>query len=561
MTPHGQMSERGSSSAPGMGRAKNLFPTASMPLEGPQDAVYAHEDDDDHYHDHDDYNLDYNPEYDSLWQSDNVELISVGIDIGSSGTQVVFSRIKLQRLGDHLSSRYFVVSREQLYQSPVSFTPYAEGLRIDKGALASIIDDAYNNAGITPEGVDTGAVILTGEALRRENAHSIAHILAEHGGQFVCTMAGHHIEAMLAAYGSGAAWASNNPHKRILNVDIGGGTTKFAVVENGRITATAAIHIGGRLHVFDARGALTRLEPAGRVLAANSGMTWNLGGTITDAQKDRLGGWMAEAIISALTEPNASETIRALFLTDPLPALEDITGVMFSGGVSEYIYGNESRDFSDMGRILGGKLSSMCAAGELPWPLLPAGAGIRATALGLSEYSVQLSGNTIYVSDPNAVLPRRNLRVVHPDCKFPDVIDPKVIADAVTSYVQKYALEEIGTEFVLAFHWCGTPTYARIFAFAAGLALGLANEVSGKRPIYIVMDGDIARTLGRILHSEFHVNTPLLIVDGISLSDFNYIDFGKIRMPSKTIPVTIKSLLFSKDPRTEQLSGVKSGSS
>jgi ethanolamine utilization protein EutA len=233
------------------------FSTPNLPR-----GVFSHEYGEDHYHDHDDYALDHNPEEDGLWQADNVELISVGIDIGSSGTQVVFSRIMLQRSGGSLSSRYFVVSREQLYQSPVSLTPYAAGLLIDKAALGQMIDTAYGEAGIAPSQVDTGAVILTGEALRRENAHNIADILAVHGGNFVCTMAGHHIEAMLAAYGSGAAWASNAQHKRILNIDIGGGTTKFALIEAGRVTATAALHIGGRLHVFDSAGRLTRLELA-----------------------------------------------------------------------------------------------------------------------------------------------------------------------------------------------------------------------------------------------------------------------------------------------------------
>ncbi len=511
-----------------------------------------HELDDEHYHDTDDYALDYNPEHDSLWQADHVQLTSVGIDIGSSGTQIVFSRIMLQRLGDALSSRYFVVSREQLYQSPVSLTPYAEGLLIDKEALGAIIDDAYYSARIVPDMVDTGAVILTGEALRRENSHNIADILAAHGGEFVCTMAGHHIEAMLAAYGSGAAWASNSLGKRILNIDIGGGTTKYAIIEHGKVLETAAIHVGGRLHVFGADRALTRLEPAGRELAGDAGYDWNLGDKVTPEQADEVAAWMARAVIGAVTEPDSSPQLQSLFLTDKLPSLHGIGAVMFSGGVSEYVYGNESRDFGDMGKLFGRQLAGMIERQELPWPVLPAGAGIRATALGLSEYSVQLSGNTIYVPDAGAVLPRRNLRVVQPDCEILDRVDPQQIAAAITASLAKQDLAATGEEVALAFHWAGTPNYARIAAFAAGIALGLAKEVRGSAPVYIVLDGDIARTLGRILREELHVRAPLLIVDGIVLSDFDYIDFGKVRLPSNTIPITIKSLLFSKDPRMER---------
>ena len=483
---------------------------------------------------------------DGLWQADNVELTTVGIDIGSSGTQVIFSRVRMQRLTEHLSSRYCAVSREQLYQSPVSLTPYAKDGLIDKDALGAIIDDAYRAAEIAPESVDTGAVILTGEALRRENARHIAELLSARGGQFVCTMAGHHIEAMLAGYGSGAAWASNERGLRILNIDIGGGTTKFAIVERGRVTATAAIHVGGRLHVFDEGRALVRLEPAGRRLAAQAGMEWTLGGKVGEAEAGRLAQWMAQAIVEAATDPHPSEAVRGLFLTDPLPSLDGIDAVMFSGGVSEYVYGNEARDFADMGKVLGAELARLAADGRLG-NVLPAGTGIRATALGLSEYSVQLSGNTIFVSDPETVLPRRNLRVLRPPCPLPDAIDRRAVAQSIAAHLAKYGPEDPSEEIALAFEWRGLPTHARISAFAAGIAAGLGDAIDGTRPVAIVLDGDIARTLGQILRAELYVRAPLLVVDGVQLADFDFIDFGRMRQPSRTVPVTIKSLLFSKE--------------
>lgn len=398
------------------------------------------------------------------------------------------------------------------------------------------------------ENVDTGAVILTGEALRRDNAHAIAHILADHGGQFVCTMAGHHIEAMLAAYGSGAAWVSNQLGKRILNIDIGGGTTKFALLEKGRVLETAAIHVGGRLHVFDDAGALVRLEPAGQALATDAGLSWSLGDSATADQKAALATTMADAICRAVSPQAGAPTMDRLFLTDRLPSLDGVEGVMFSGGVSEYVYGHEPRDFNDMGRLLGERLAMLAAESRFPAALLPAGAGIRATALGLSEYSVQLSGNTIYAADADHALPRRNLRVALPECEFPDIVDPQAIARTITAYVAKYELG--GEPLAYAFHWRGVPTYVRIRAFAEGIALALGQAVHGHTPIYIVLDGDIARTLGHILRQELHVHAPLLVVDGIQLSDFDHIDFGRLRQPSNTVPVTIKSLLFSKDPRS-----------
>ena len=207
--------------------------------------IHTHADGEfDHDHDHDDMG-EWSPENDSLWLQDHIELVSVGIDIGSSGTQVIFSRLHLRRMSEELSSRYFVVKRDTVYQSPVALTPYASETRIDEQALGAIIDAAYAGAGLHPDAIDTGSVILTGEALRRENAQAIGELLAEIGGEFVCATAGHHMEAMLAAYGSGAAQASHERGMRVLNVDIGGGTTKLALIEDGRVLETAAIHVGG----------------------------------------------------------------------------------------------------------------------------------------------------------------------------------------------------------------------------------------------------------------------------------------------------------------------------
>src|SRR5262245_44793221 len=134
-----------------------------------QDVVHEHEGDADHDHDHFEFDSDERLEENPIWIQDHVTLVTVGIDIGSSGTQVIFSRINLRRYGEDLTSRYYVVSRETLFQSPVALTPYASDERIDDAALGAIIEEAYAAAGVAPRDIDTGVVILTGEALRREN--------------------------------------------------------------------------------------------------------------------------------------------------------------------------------------------------------------------------------------------------------------------------------------------------------------------------------------------------------------------------------------------------------
>jgi ethanolamine utilization protein EutA len=514
-----------------------------------RDLLHAHQRGVDYDHDHDDFGEAQPIEENPIWIQDHVSLRSVGIDIGSSGTQIIFSQINMRRLGEDLSSHYYVVSSEALYQSPVAFTPYESVERIDQRALGAIIDEAYGTAGLVPDDIDTGAVILTGEALRRENAEAIAGIVAEKGGDLVCAAAGHHMEAMLAAFGSGASRYSADEGKRILNIDIGGGTTKLAIVERGKVVATAAFHVGGRLQVVGADGRINRLDPAGERLAAQAGFSWALNDVINPAALDTLADSMAEAVIAAVAAPELPADIADLQLTERLPDTGPFDGVMFSGGVAEYIYGVETRDFGDLGRRLGLALRRKIDAGALPGPLLPAKERIRATALGASQYSVQLSGNTIYISNRRALLPRRNLQILKPHYDFPDVIVPEDVAQAVQTHLRLFDLSGEEREVGLAFKWRGSPSYERVAAFAKGLLAGLPRTIAEKRPLYLIFDSDLAQTLGGVLREDLGVASEILVVDGIVLMDFDYVDLGKVRLPSNTVPVTVKSLLFNEAPR------------
>src|SRR6266568_4584135 len=470
-----------------------------------QDVAHAHDGEADHDHDHFEVDPDERLEENPIWIQDHVTLVTVGIDIGSAGTQVIFSRINLRRYGEDLTSRYYVVSRETLFQSPVALTPYSSDERIDDAALGAIIDEAYVAAGVEARDIDTGVVILTGEALRRENAEAIAALLAEQRGDFVTATAGHHMESMLAAYGSGASKLSYDESKRILNVDIGGGTTKLGIVENGNVTATAALHIGGRLQVVDDIGRIVRLDPAGKFHARQAGFYWSRGDVLSPVQLDKVAASMADLLVAALTQRPLPHAVEHLYLTDPFAEFGRIDGVMFSGGVGEYVYGREDRDFGDMGRRLGRAIRSRVDSGALPWPLLPAGECIRATALGTSEYSVQLRGNTSYITKPGELLPRRNLQVLQPSYVCEESIDADKLAKAIRAHFIAFDLIE--------------------------------------------GEGDVAQTLGAILREELLIESEILAIDGLVLRDFDYIDLGRIRMPSFTVPVTIKSLLFSEDPR------------
>jgi ethanolamine utilization protein EutA len=220
---------------------------------------------------------------------------------------------------------------------------------------------------------------------------------------------------------------------------------------------------------------------------------------------------------------------------------------MFSGGVGEYVYGREERDFGDLGRRLGLELKKRLD--RLPGKLLPAGECIRATAFGASEYSVQLSGNTVYVSEPGELLPRKNLQVLQPPVELDGPIDAGKIASAIRAHFEAFDVAEGESEVALAFKWRGAPSFERLSAFAEGLKQGLANTVRNEKAIYLILEGDVAQTLGAILKEDWGLRSEVLVIDGVALRDFDYVDLGRIRVPSNTVPVTIKSLVFSQDHR------------
>jgi ethanolamine utilization protein EutA len=492
-----------------------------------------------------DLEFDISDEEHALWGLDNIELTSVGIDIGTATSQVMFSRLVLKRMGAELSSRFVVVARETIYLSPVYLTPYTAGReRIDDQALGRLVDAAYGEAGLQPGDVDTGAIILTGEAIRRDNARAIADLFSAQRGDFVCASAGHHFEALLAAHGSGTIALSEDEPRRLLNIDIGGGTTKLAIVERGRVLRTAALHVGGRLLATDDDGRITVLEPGGRTIAQQAGFKWEVGDRVSAEHLDAMAAWMADAVLSAVQDDPLPEPVANLFLTAPLEGPVRYDGVVFSGGVGEYVYGKEPHSYGDLGLPLGRALQERIGRGVLPWPLLPATECIRATVFGASQYSVQVSGNTIHVSDPAALLPQRNLQVLRPVCDLAGAIDPNRVTQAVQDHFTRFDLTEGDSNIALVFAWQGDASFQRLSAFLDGLVQALPNTIARRRPIVLVFDHDIGGVVGAGLKEDRGVGSEVLAIDGVTLRDFDFIDIGRVLEPSGTVPVTIKSLVF-----------------
>jgi ethanolamine utilization protein EutA len=474
----------------------------------------------------------------SLEGEDEIRLASVGVDIGSSTSHLVCSRLLLERL----DNRYVVSERVVLHQSDVLLTPYTvEGL-IDADALRAFIDRQYALAGLTPAEIDTGALILTGVAVRRANARAIGELFAADAGKFVSLSAGDALETTLAAFGSGAAARSVRENARVMNVDIGGGTSKIAVCVAGAVVAQTAIDIGARIVSFDAAGRVLGVEEAGARLAAEVGLAL-VPGAVPDANGlDRMVERMAWHLFQAMQGPALGAATQALLRLPALASSEPPDAVSISGGVSEYVYQRESRSFGDLGPALAQAILRLLQA----WGprIEPPDQGLRATVVGASQYTVQVSGSTIFV-EPHSALPVRNVPVIAPALPLQDeVLDPAAIGDAITAALERMDFSDAQRAVALCYRWQGSATFGRLESFCRGVVAGMRPLLQAGLPLVLVGDGDVGGLVGLHFHAELQLANPVVSIDGIVLHDFDFIDIGALLETSGAVPVVIKSLVF-----------------
>jgi len=467
-------------------------------------------------------------------------LTSVGIDIGSSTSHLVFSRLTLRRAGAAWSGRFTVTNREVLYRSQIMLTPYLSGTLIDLEQVQQFMEAAYREAGLAPADIDTGAVIITGEALKKENAQPIVEYFATYSGKFICAAAGHNHEALLAAYGCGAVELSKSEGKSVLNVDMGGGTTKFALIAGGVVTQTAAINVGARLIAFDDADVVTRLEDAGQVLMQALGHQVELGKKITQKQKADVATLMAQMLCEMIEQGPISRLVKQLMVTPPLKhyRLAHVDYIVFSGGVSEYVYDHDRTSYGDVGPLLGKHVRERLQALPKRPVVREPTAGIRATVIGAGAYTVQASGNTSYISHPG-VLPVFGLKVIQAS-----LTDGTAVVPSIQQSLRKFDLTSFTSGLALSLSLAGQLDYKTIRQVAEGIAVILKSSESAKSPLYLTLDVDVAKSLGGILKEELQLDRDIIAIDGIDVGDLDYIDIGAPMGITEVIPVTVKSLMF-----------------
>ena len=478
----------------------------------------------------------------AIWEQDTIELRTVGIDIGSSTSHLLFAQVTLKRQSEDLSSRFVVVDRQVIWRSPIMITPFLADGTIDAKALEHFVQHAYHDAGLKRSDIDSGAVILTGEAIKRKNARAIDEIFAQESGKFVCATAGHKLECILAAHGSGATALSRRRNACVLHVDVGGGTTKLALIDKGEIKSVAAFAVGGRLVAQDTGGAWTRVDDSALRVAHELSIATTPESLANAQARHAIAKRLATLAADQITGTPRDALGKALELTEPLEWSVKPEFVTFSGGVSEYIFGHETHDHGDIARLLADELVAQLKT-RLSVPVVEPGERIRATVIGASQFTVQVSGKTIYLPDAS-ILPVHNIPVVHLGLDISGDIDEREVAAAFAKSASLLDLAPTAS-LALAFTWAGQPEYPRLAAMARAIMRFAAPDGRRDGTLVLMIDGDVGRGLGRILDKELHLQGKLISIDGVQLRELDFVDIGEMLDPPGVVPVVIKSLLFS----------------
>jgi ethanolamine utilization protein EutA len=478
----------------------------------------------------------------AIWEQETIALQTVGIDIGSSTSHLLFAQVTLKRLSDGLSSRFVVVDRKIVWRSPIMLTPFLPDGTIDAHALDHFVRDAYHAAGLHRSDIDSGAVILTGEAIKRKNARAIDEIFAKESGKFVCATAGHKLECILAAHGSGASALSRRRHECGLHVDVGGGTTKLALIDHGEIISVAAFAVGGRLLAQDDKGAWTRIDDSAHLAAKALGLTASPESFADPATRQALAARLATIAVDQITGAALDELGQSLALTAPLLRTVAPAFITFSGGVSEYIFGREEANHGDIAKLLAAEIVRQLNV-RVTIPIIEPMERIRATVIGASQFTVQVSGKTIYLPDAS-VLPVHNVPVVHLGLDITERIDIEEIAADFRKHADLLDLDP-AAQLAVAFTWDGEPEYSRLMAMCKAILKFAAPDGKRQETLFLMIDGDVGSSLGRMLHDELHLEGKVVSIDGIKLRELDFVDVGELLNPPGVVPVVIKSLLFS----------------
>lgn len=471
-------------------------------------------------------------------------VLSVGIDIGTSTTQLVFSALEIENTAGVASvPRISVVDKRIVYRSDIHFTPLLSSTVIDAEGVRRIVEAEYRAAGMDREKISAGAIIITGETARKENAETLLRSMEGLAGDFVVATAGSDLESILAGKGSGAAAYSKRERTSVVNFDIGGGTTNVAIFRNGEVTDTTCLDIGGRLVRLDPKTMKVEyIAPGLAPLISSLDLPLTEGKTASVDDLERLSRRMAAFLDELMgLAPRSSLFESMLTAHDFRSGDRTVKHAFFSGGVADGIAGVPDGGpfvYGDIGILLGQAVKWTETYRTLN--VVQAEETIRATVVGAGSHSLEISGSTIGFSD-ETVFPLKNIPIL----KLTEEDERNSLGHALSEKLHWFK-DSSGRQRTVAVSFRGkeNPSFDEVQRIAEDLYDGLSEYLTHSDKVILVVERDMAKALGYALRSRLGDGKKVVSIDGIKVENGDFIDIGKPLAKGRVLPVVIKTLVF-----------------
>lgn len=469
-------------------------------------------------------------------------LLTVGIDLGTSTTQLVLSELTVENFASAFTvPRISISDKKVIYRSDIIFTPLLNQSEIDAEPIKAFVAEQYRQAGIHKQDIQMGAVIITGETARKSNANNVVRALSGYAGDFVVATAGPDLESIIAGKGAGAQTYSETKRKPVVNLDIGGGTTNLAVFKDGEVIDTACFDIGGRLIKLDQQQKITYIAPKIQEIINKKGLTLHLGDQATEQNLLPIISELVAVLENSIGLGTQSPFYQLLVTNHPLRKGEELPIVTFSGGVADCLNTTSTNLFKygDIGLLLGKYLRKSLIFSEKE--VLESAETIRATVVGAGSHTAEISGSTIAYREQ--ILPVKNIPILKL-AQEDETLTVTELGQRIQEKLNWHRIEET-PQIALAIRGMNNPTFADIQRYGQGIVEGLANLVAEQIPIIVMVDEDMAKALGHALSAHLPKDYPFICLDSVKVENGDYVDIGLPVAEGAVLPVIVKTLVFN----------------
>lgn len=469
-------------------------------------------------------------------------LLTVGIDLGTSTTQLVLSELTVENFASAFTvPRISISDKKVIYRSDIIFTPLLNQSEIDAEPIKAFVAEQYRQAGIHKQDIQMGAVIITGETARKSNANNVLRALSGYAGDFVVATAGPDLESIIAGKGAGAQTYSETKRKPVVNLDIGGGTTNLAVFKDGEVIDTACFDIGGRLIKLDQQQKITYIAPKIQEIINKKGLTLHLGDQATEQNLLPIISELVAVLENSVGLGTQSPFYQLLVTNHPLRKGEELPIVTFSGGVADCLNTTSTNLFKygDIGLLLGKYLRKSLIFSEKE--VLESAETIRATVVGAGSHTAEISGSTIAYREQ--ILPVKNIPILKL-AQEDETLTVTELGQRIQEKLNWHRIEET-PQIALAIRGMSNPTFADIQRYGQGIVEGLASLVAEQIPIIVMVDEDMAKALGHALSAHLPKDYPFICLDSVKVENGDYVDIGLPVAEGAVLPVIVKTLVFN----------------